>query len=51
MRWLSGIRAARTLKRIRDQSHEFEQDLTERALKRLEAGQMPQMSWSNWPRP
>ena len=39
MRWLSGIRAARTLKRIRDQSHEFEKDLTERALKRLEAGQ------------
>ncbi len=39
MRWLSGIRAARTLKRIRDQSHEFEKNLTERALKRLEAGQ------------
>jgi len=39
MRWLSGIRAARTLKRIRDQSHEFEKDLTERALRRLEAGQ------------
>lgn len=39
MRWLSGIRAARTLKKIRDQSHEFEKDLTERALRRLEAGQ------------
>ena len=39
MRWLSGIRAARTLKRIRDQSHEFERDLTERALRKLEAGQ------------
>jgi glutamyl-tRNA reductase len=39
MRWLSGIRAARTLKRIREQSHEFEKDLTERALRRLEAGQ------------
>jgi glutamyl-tRNA reductase len=41
MRWLSGIRAARTLKRIRDQSHEFEQELTERALRKLEAGQNP----------
>jgi len=39
MRWLSGIRAARTLKRIREQSHEFEKDLTERALRKLEAGQ------------
>jgi glutamyl-tRNA reductase len=39
MRWLSGMRAARTLKRIREQSHEFEKDLTERALRRLEAGQ------------
>jgi glutamyl-tRNA reductase len=38
MRWLSGIRAARTLKKIREQSHEFEQDLTERALRRLGAG-------------
>jgi glutamyl-tRNA reductase len=38
MRWLSGIRAARTLKKIREQSHEFEQDLTERALRRLDAG-------------
>ena len=39
MRWLSGIRAARTLRRIREQSHEFEQDLTQRALRKLEAGQ------------
>jgi len=39
MRWLSGIRAARTLRRIREQSHEFEKDLTERALRKLEAGQ------------
>jgi glutamyl-tRNA reductase len=39
MRWLSGMRAARTLKRIRERSHEFEKDLTERALRRLEAGQ------------
>jgi glutamyl-tRNA reductase len=38
MRWLSGIRAARTLKKIREQSHEFEKDLTERALRRLDAG-------------
>jgi glutamyl-tRNA reductase len=41
MRWLFGIRANRTLKRIREQSHDFEQDLTERALRRLEAGQDP----------
>jgi glutamyl-tRNA reductase len=41
MRWLSGIRAARTLKRIRDQSHEFEQELTQKALRKLEAGQNP----------
>jgi glutamyl-tRNA reductase len=42
MRWLYGIRAGRTLKRIRDQSHHFEQELTERALRRLQAGQEPQ---------
>ena len=41
MRWLYGMRAARTLKRIREQSHEFEQDLTERALNRIRAGQDP----------
>jgi glutamyl-tRNA reductase len=41
MRWLYGIRAGRTLKRIREQSHGFENDLTERALKRLQAGQEP----------
>jgi glutamyl-tRNA reductase len=41
MRWLYGIRAGRTLKRIRDQSHRFEQELTDRALRRLEAGQEP----------
>jgi len=39
MRWLSGIRAARTLRRIREQSHEFEKDLTQRALRKLDAGQ------------
>jgi glutamyl-tRNA reductase len=42
MRWLYGIRAARTLKRIREQSHQFEQDLTERAVNKLMAGKNPQ---------
>lgn len=42
MRWLYGMRAARTLKRIREQSHEFETDLTQRALNRLQAGQDPE---------
>jgi glutamyl-tRNA reductase len=41
MRWLYGIRAARTLKRIRQQSHEFETELTEKALRKLKAGQDP----------
>jgi glutamyl-tRNA reductase len=41
MRWLSGIRVSRTLKKIREQSHEYEQDLTEWALRKLEAGQDP----------
>jgi glutamyl-tRNA reductase len=41
MRWLYGIRAGRTLKRMREQSHQFEQELTERALRRLQAGQDP----------
>jgi len=41
MRWLSGIRVARTLKMIREQSHGFEQDLTEWALRKLDAGQAP----------
>jgi glutamyl-tRNA reductase len=41
MRWLSGIRVSRTLKKIREQSHEHEQDLTEWALRKLEAGQDP----------
>jgi glutamyl-tRNA reductase len=41
MRWLSGKRAARTLKKIREQSHGFEQDLRDRALRKLEAGQDP----------
>ena len=42
MRWLYGMRAARTLKRIREQSHEYEKDLTARALNRLRAGQDPE---------
>jgi glutamyl-tRNA reductase len=42
MRWLYGIRAARTLKRIREQSHEYEKDLTDRAIRRLKAGQPPE---------
>ena len=42
MRWLYGIRAARTLKRIREQSHEYEQELTERAIRRLRSGQEPE---------
>ncbi len=41
MRWLSGIRVSRTLKKIREQSHDFEEELIERALRRLEAGQEP----------
>jgi glutamyl-tRNA reductase len=39
MRWLYGIRAARSLKRIRTQSHTHELDLVEKALRRLQAGQ------------
>jgi glutamyl-tRNA reductase len=42
MRWLYGIRAARTLKRIREQSHEFETDLATKAVNRLRAGQDPE---------
>lgn len=42
MRWLYGLRAARSLKRLRQQSHDHEQDLTERALKRLRAGHDPE---------
>jgi len=41
MRWLYGLRAARSLKRIRQQSHDHESDLTEKALRRLRAGQDP----------
>ncbi len=42
MRWLYGMRAARTLKLIREQSHEFEKDLTARAVNRLQSGQDPE---------
>jgi len=42
MRWLYGIRAARSLKRIRAQSHEHEAELIGRALKRLQAGHEPE---------
>jgi glutamyl-tRNA reductase len=41
MRWLYGIRAARSLKRIRQQSHANEKDLTDKALRKLNAGQDP----------
>lgn len=42
MRWLYGMRAARTLKLIREQSHEYEKDLTARAINRLQSGQDPE---------
>lgn len=42
MRWLYGLRAARSLKRMRQQSHDHEKDLTEKALKRLRAGHDPE---------
>jgi len=42
MRWLYGLRAARSLKRLRQQSHDHELDLTEKALKRLRAGHDPE---------
>jgi len=41
MRWFYGLRAARSLKRMRQQSHEHEKELTQKALKRLRAGQDP----------
>lgn len=39
MRWLNGLRAARSLERIRDQAHRHELELVRRAQKRLDAGQ------------
>jgi glutamyl-tRNA reductase len=41
MRWMYGLRAARSLKRIRQQSHDHEKELTEKALRKLRAGQDP----------
>jgi len=41
MRWLYGIRAGRTLRRMREQSHDHEKELIDRALRRLQAGQEP----------
>jgi glutamyl-tRNA reductase len=42
LRWMYGLRAARSLKRIRKQSHDHEKDLTEKALRRLRAGKDPE---------
>jgi glutamyl-tRNA reductase len=41
MRWLYGMRAARSLKKIRELSHGHEKALTERALRKIQAGQEP----------
>ena len=41
MRWLYGIRAARSLQRIRRLSHANEKDLTDKALRKLNAGRDP----------
>ena len=41
MRWMYGLRAARSLKRMRQQSHDHEKELTEKALRKLRAGQDP----------
>jgi glutamyl-tRNA reductase len=41
MRWLYGLRAARSLKWMRKQSHEHEKELTDKALRKLQAGQDP----------
>lgn len=46
MRWMYGIRAARSLKRIRSQSHAHESVLVEKALKRLQSGQDPEQTLS-----
>jgi glutamyl-tRNA reductase len=42
MRWLYGIRAARSLKKIRSQSHDHENALVEKAVKRIQAGHDPE---------
>jgi len=41
MRWLYGIRAARSLQRMRLASHANEKDLTDKALRKLNAGRDP----------
>jgi glutamyl-tRNA reductase len=41
MRWLYGLRAARSLEKIRRDSHAHEVELVQRAQKRLEAGHDP----------
>ena len=41
MRWLHGLRAARSLERIRSTAHAHEQELVQRAQKRLDAGHDP----------
>ena len=41
MRWLYGIRAARSLKLLRQHSHAYEKELTDKALRKLNAGQDP----------
>ncbi len=41
MRWLYGMRAARSLEKIRRKSHAHEAELIQRAQKRLEAGHDP----------
>lgn len=41
MRWLYGIRAARSLQLIREKSHRHEAELVDRALRRLRAGHDP----------
>jgi glutamyl-tRNA reductase len=41
MKWLYGMRAARTLKRMREATRDLQQGEIERALRRLDAGQDP----------
>lgn len=42
MRWLYGNRASSSLQRIHAESHAYEADLVDKALKRLQAGQDPE---------
>src|SRR5690606_9242954 len=41
MRWLYGLRAARSLEKIRNRSHAHELELVQKAHKRLQAGRDP----------